>query len=191
MAGVIALTASVAVVVAIYNMGGGQDEATSQGAAQAPSLSPGDEFRVSKLMEKLQAKPNDVATLVQLGDIFFNAQDYNGAGAWMQRAVAIEPGNVKARLALGAAEFNLGDLPDARRDWLRVIALDPENVEAYYDLGFLYVSEDPPDMDKVKEMWGKVVELAPESNVAKTVATHLEGLEGAASTAAPGSGEKG
>ena len=71
---------------------------------------------------------------------------------------------MKARLALGAAKFNLGDVADAQRDWLRVIALDPENVEAYYDLGFLYLSEDPPDMARAKKMWRKVVELAPGSS---------------------------
>ena len=89
---------------------------------------------------------------------------------------------MKARLALGAAQFNLGDVADARRQWLRVIALDPKNVEAYYDLGFLYLSKDPPDMAAAKEMWRKVVEMAPPgSDVAKTVATHLKGLENSGS----------
>lgn len=182
------LAVSIGVVVAVYNAGGGHNEASSQpaGGSEGPSLSPGEEARVGQLMKKLKADPKDVATLVQLGNVFFSAGDYNGAGSWMKQAVAIEPGNVKARLALGASEFNIGDVGDARRDWQRVIALDPENVEAYYDLGFLYVSEDPPEMAKVKRMWGKVVALAPDSRVAKTVATHLKGLEKSASAASSG-----
>jgi cytochrome c-type biogenesis protein CcmH/NrfG len=191
---VVALAVTVAVVVAVYDMGGGgKDEAKPQngGAAEAPALSPGDEARVSRLMRKLKASPRDVATLVQLGNVFFNAHDYNGAGAWMKRAVAIDPGNVSARLALGASEFNLGDVADARRDWLRVVAEDPKNVEAYYDLGFLYVSKDPPEMAEAKKMWGRVVALAPDSAVAKTVATHLKGLEKSASAASAPTGGKG
>jgi cytochrome c-type biogenesis protein CcmH/NrfG len=189
---IVTLGVSAGIVVAVYNTGGGKSDAGSQGggAAEAPGLSPGDQVLVSKLMRKLKAKPKDVATLVQLGDAFFNARDYNSAGGWMKQAVAIEPGNVKARLALGAAEFNIGDAADARRDWLRVIAADPKNVEAYYDLGFLYVSKDPPEMAEAKLMWRKVVALAPNSAVAKTVATHLKGLEKAASvTSTPPGGE--
>jgi cytochrome c-type biogenesis protein CcmH/NrfG len=192
--GVVTLGVTAGIVVGIYDLGGGKSEAGSQGAgaAEAQSLSPNDEARIAELMKKASANPKDAASLVQLGNIFFKAGDYNNAGGWMERAVAIDPGNVKAGLALGAAKFNLGDVADARRDWLRVIAADPKNVEAYYDLGFLYLSKNPPDMAEAKRMWRKVVALAPPgSEVAKTVATHLKGLEKAASAAATPPGGKG
>lgn len=191
-AGVVTVAAAVAVVVGVYDMGGGKKDsgAPSASASEGPSLSPGDRVRVSKLMRKLKADPNDVKTLVAIGNVFFNARDFNSAGSFMQRALTIKPGDVQARLALGASEFNLGDVADARRDWQRVIAADPKNVEAYYDLGFLYVSQDPPDMANTKKMWEKVVELAPDSQVAKSVSTHLEGLE-KASTSASSSGSEG
>lgn len=173
------LALTIGVVVAVYNIGGGQAEPEPRqaGAPGQQSLSPGDRARVARLIEKLDADPKQVASLVALGDIFFKAGDYNTAGTWMEHAVAIDPGNVRAQLALGAAKFNLGDDADARRQWLRVIALDPENVEAHYDLGFLYLSSEPPETTKAQEMFRKVVELAPGSAVAKTVTTHLGGLK--------------
>lgn len=187
---VLAITAGV--VVGVYNLGGSQDKAKPQGAAEGPTLNPAQEARVSKLMRKLKSKPKDVTTLVALGNIFFEARDFNNAGGWMKQALTIDPGNVKARMALGAAEFNIGDTKGAQRDWLRVVAADPKNVEAYYDLGFLYVSRKQPDLADAKKMWGKVVELAPNSNVAKTVSTHLKGLEKAeAKTGAPSGGKQG
>lgn len=193
--GVVTVFAAVAVVVGVYDMGSGKKDSSTQsaGASKGPSLSPGDQVRIAQLMKKLKDDPNDAKTLVAIGNVFFNARDFNGAGGWMKRALAAEPSNVEARLALGASEFNLNDVPDARRDWLRVIAADPKNVEAYYDLGFLYVSEDPPDMANTKKMWGKVVELDPDSQVAKSVSTHLAGLEKAeaASTGAGSSGAEG
>lgn len=186
------LGVSAAVVVGIYNMGGDEGKDVSGAAtAEESKLSPGDEVQVGKLMGRLEANPDDAALLIELGNIYFEAGDYNSAVGWMKRAVAIEPGNVKARLALGASEFNLGDEGAARKAWERVIELDPENVEAYYDLGFLYVSEDPPEMVEAKKMWRRVVALAPDSAVAKTVATHLEGLKKSGSPAAtppPGEG---
>jgi len=176
--GTLALAAAAGVVLGVYHMGGGQSKASSQGAgtAEPQKLTRGEEASVSQLMRELKANPNDAATLIALGDIFFKAHDYNSAGGWMKRAVAVDPGSMTARLALGAAEFNIGDLADARLEWLRVIGADRKNAEAYYDLGFLYVSKEPPDMTDAKKMWEKVVALAPNSTQAKTVAMHLKGL---------------
>jgi cytochrome c-type biogenesis protein CcmH/NrfG len=187
--GVITLAITVGVVIAVYNAGG-QDEPASTGTGGSEArLSPSDEARVTKLMKKVEANPKDAATLVSLGDVFFKAGDYNNAGGWMEQALAVEPQNVDARLALGASQFNLNDVSEARKQWEQVVSFDPKNVEAYYDLGFLYLSEDPPQMEKTKQMWRKVVELAPPgSSVAKTVATHLKSLEkGEAGAGAPGS----
>jgi cytochrome c-type biogenesis protein CcmH/NrfG len=176
--GTLTLAVTVGVVVGVYDIGGGQSKAKAQQAATAAphGLNASQQARVSQLMMQLQAQPKDAATLIQLGDIFFEAHDYNGARGWMKRAVAAAPGDLRARMALGAAEFNNSDAADAQRDWLRVISADPKNVEAYYDLGFLYVSRTPPDMADAKKMWGKVIALAPNSTVAKTVATHIKGL---------------
>jgi cytochrome c-type biogenesis protein CcmH/NrfG len=176
-AGALALAVAAGIVLGVYQLGGGS-KASSQGAGtgEPQKLTRSEEASVAKLMSELKANPNDATTLVALGDIYFKARDYNTAGGWMKRAVAVAPGSVTARSALGAAEFNMGDIADARREWLRVIAADRKNVEAYYDLGFLYVSKEPPDMADAKKMWDKVVALAPNSSEAKTIATHLKGL---------------
>jgi cytochrome c-type biogenesis protein CcmH/NrfG len=178
--GIAALAVTVGVVVAVYNAGDSQDGSGSEqtAAAEASELSSSDRARIAQLMEKVEQNPKDAASLMALGDIYFEAGDYNHAGSWMEEAVAAQPKNVKARLALGAAKFNLGETSDAREQWERVIAIDAKNVEAYYDLGFLYLSENPPQTKKAKQLWRKVLEIAPpNSDVAKSVSTHLDGLE--------------
>ena len=183
-AGTLTLAVAAGVVVGVYHMGGPQSKAKSgqAGTVEPQKLTSAEEASVSELMKELKANPNNAATLVALGDVYFKARDYNSAGGWMKRAVAVDPGNTTARLALGAAEFNIGDLADARREWLHVIAADRKNAEAYYDLGFLDVSREPPDMADAKKMWEKVIALAPNSSEAKTIATHLKGLANEGST---------
>lgn len=177
----VAAVATVALVVGIYRVGGESGVESTQAAASAtPAATPAaqiDQDRVSSLTRKIAKNPNAVASYIQLGDLYFQAGDYAAAADWMGRAVKLRPGNVTARLALGAAWFNLGRRKDAERHWQRVVATNPNNVEAHYDLGFLYLSATPPDMTRVKAEWGKVVELAPDSDVAKTVAAHLDQLE--------------
>lgn len=175
----VTLVVTVGVVVVVYHLGSGGDKtgSASTGEGQTAELSPAQQEQVGQLMRRLAANPKDVKTLVALGNTYFEARDYDTAGGWMERAVRLQPRNVTARLALGAAQFNLGATQEAQRSWQRVISEDPKNVEAYYDLGFLYVSKNPPDMKQTKRMWKKVVELAPGTSVAKLVSTHLKGLE--------------
>lgn len=173
----LALAVAAAVVVGVYQLGGGS-KASSGGAgtAEGQKLTHSEEASVGELMKELKANPANASVLIALGDIYFKAHDYNTAGGWMKRAVTVAPGNATAHLALGAAEFNIGDIADAQREWLYVIAEDRKNVEAYYDLGFLYVSKEPPDMADAKKVWEKVIALAPKSSEAKTIAMHLKGL---------------
>ncbi len=154
----------------------------------APGASAGiDTARVAQLMGQIQQDPKDIAALTELGDIYFTARDYQVAATWMSRVLAVDPQNVNALLGLGAAKFNQGDLAGAETDWRAVIAIAPTNQEAYYDLGYVYLSTDPPDMAQVRAMWDKVIEIDPTTDVARTVQTHLTSLA-PASPAASGAG---
>lgn len=180
-----------AVVFGVYSAGkpavptfaGQADEQTSSSASQAPV----DRAQVTALMKKISADPRDVASLQALGDLYFQAGDYKNASLWEKKVLAIDPKNVTALLGLGASQFNLGNAKDAEQSWLRVTALDPKKAEAHYDLGFLYLSQTPTDMAKVRSEWQQVVAIDPTSDIAKTVSAHLKSLQ---STPAPGTAGK-
>ena len=188
-----------AVVIGIVVYQSGSPSSTSAAAGQTPAATDTtatsgpqvDQAQVAALMTKISANPKDAAALTSLGDIYFQAGDYNTAGGWMAKVVALQPKDIKAHLALGAAQFNLGNVAEAEKQWKQVVAVDPRNVEAYYDLGFLYLSKKPSDTARAKAAWSKVIEIAPKSAVAKTIATHLKGLDGSSATAAPTTTTKG
>ena len=172
----------VAVILGVYSLGesskipGILDAPTSQASA-APSPAAVDQANVTALMEKVSANPADISSLQGLGDIYFDAADYPTAAVWVQKILAIDPKNQVALLALGAAQFNLGNNAEAEKQWLVAAALYPNSVEVNYNLGFLYLSQSPPDMAKVIAAWNKVIAIDPNSSVAKSVATHLKGLQ--------------
>jgi len=177
----------VAVAYAGYSFGGPTVPGFSgTPAPEASGTAPLDQARVAELMAKIQANPRDIASLQALGDLFFDAADYDTAAGWMDKILALEPKNVTARLALGAARFNAGRPTEAEKEWRAVLAIDPRNLEAHYDLGFMYLSQNPPDVARVKAEWGEVIAIAPDSDVAKTVATHLKSLEASSASASTG-----
>ena len=190
--GVVAVAAAVVVGFVVYQSGKPSTASAKPAAGITTTAdttaSQLDTAKVAQLMQQISANPKDVAALAALGDLYFQAGDYNTAGGWMAKVVAIKPKDVNARLALGAAQFNLGNATAAEKQWKQVVALDAENVEAYYDLGFLYLSKKPADTARAKAAWAKVVAIAPKSEVAKTVAAHLKTLGGSATKAARRSG---
>lgn len=69
----------------------------------------------------------------------YNAEDYAGAVAHFEKAVAIDPSNTKARLFLANTYLRLGSGFDekARAQALEAIRIDPKSKAAYYTLGFV------------------------------------------------------
>ncbi len=171
-----------AIIFGVYTLGGDSGvpditgTPTNTSAPAEPSTVPVDPVKLAGLMEKISTNPKDIASLRELGSIYFAAGDYESAAIWKQKILNIDPKDQLALLALGAAEFNQGNLAVAKKLWLKAVALYPNVAEGHYNLGFLYLTQDPPDKAKAIAEWNKVIAIDPNSSVAKSVATHLAGL---------------
>ena len=180
----------VAIVLGVYWSGkdsgvpgisGAPTNATPTAASSGPTAPPLDQAKVAALMAKVSANPKDVASLQLLGDLYFASNDYTNASVWEQKILGVDPKNEKALLSLGAAQFNSGNKAEAKKQWLIAAGLYPKNVEVHYDLGFYYMSEKPADTANMKLEWGKVVAIAPNSALAKSVQTVITGTKPSAS----------
>jgi tetratricopeptide (TPR) repeat protein len=171
----------VAVVLGVYWSGkdsvpgiSGTPTNAATTAAAAPTATPVDQAKVAALMKKISANPKDTASLQSLGNIYFAANDYKNASTWEQKVLGVDPKNQVALLSLGAAQFNQGNAAEAKKNWLVAAALYPKNAEVHYDLGFLYMSATPPDNVNRDAEWKKVIAIDPNSELAKTVSTHIQ-----------------
>ncbi|MFT0846573.1 tetratricopeptide repeat protein [Actinomycetaceae bacterium L2_0104] len=96
-----------------------------------------------------------------------------------------DPQEIEARLELGVLYFNDRQIEQAQEQWLEVTELSPEDVTAWYNLGFSYLSMQPAEMELARDAWQRVVELDPQSEMARTVSMHMQGLEMPASSDEP------
>jgi Tfp pilus assembly protein PilF len=151
------------------------------------STTPVDQAKVGALMQKITANPKDASSLGELANIYFQAGDYKNSALFSQKVVVIDPTNDSAWVALGAAQFNDVDQAGAKKSWDKAVAINPKNAEAHYDLGFLYLSSEKPDMAKAKAEWTTVIAIDPKSDLAKTVQTHLASLSSPSPSASSGS----
>jgi len=168
------LVAVIALVVGVYWMGRPPSSLPAMTTAEGtPSASAGalDQAKVADLMAKIQANTKDVESLQALSDLYYQATDYANAKVFILKVLDVDPKNEKALIGLGALNFNSGDLAAAEKVWKQAAVLYPNNPEVHYDLGFLYMTKKQNDL--MKQEWAKVVELAPDSDLAKNVQSHV------------------
>jgi tetratricopeptide (TPR) repeat protein len=174
--------AIVAVVAGVFFMGKGSSvpgitgtptSTATTAPSGGPTAVPADPAKVAALMQKITTNPKDTASYQALGDIYFAALDYKNASVFEQRVLGVDPKNQVALLAGGAAQFNLGNAAAAKKLWVDAATLYPKSAEVHYDLGFLYMSQTPPDSANMTAEWKQVVAIDPTSALAKTVTSHL------------------
>jgi cytochrome c-type biogenesis protein CcmH/NrfG len=171
------VVAVAAVAVGVYTLGQPSVPGLTGSPAPGASTPAIDAAAVSALMQKIATDPKDVDALQQLANLYYAANEFETASSWLAKVLEIDPKNVAALLGSGAASYNLGDYPAAEAAWRKVLAIDEKNVEAHYDLGWMYLSQDPPNVDKVKTEWTRVIALDPTSEAAKTATSHLQRLD--------------
>ncbi len=183
----------VAAIVIIVQQTGitNRESASSQGSASGmPSgmstFAQIDQARVDELKAQIDADPSDAAARQQLAELYLDAALYQDAIEQLDQVLQITPDDLDALLAIGVAEFNLSQDEQAEQHWLRATQVAPAQAEPWYNLGFLYMAQTPPDYDKVEQAWGRVIELDPDSELAATARAHLERARAASPTPSTG-----
>lgn len=171
--------------LAVYTLGdspSGLPEGHPPISATVPTL---DEAKLAELTSRVEANPGDTVSLRAIAEEYSRVGQYADSAVWQAKIVELEPDNVDARLILGVAYFNDGQLDAAETQWLRAAELAPKSPDPWYNLGFLYLSRSTPDFAQVEAAWTKVIELAPDSDIAKTARNHLDRLGGPSLSPSP------
>lgn len=169
-----------AVLLGRYGFGGDGDEGAvaADQQAEAGAAVPLDTERVSELMAVVDQDPKDAFALFELGESFFQANQWEAAITWFSKLLELDPNNVHALTDVGTSNFELGRMDEAEQTWLAALQLAPDDAQVHYNLGFLYANVEPPDFEAAIREWERVVQLEPESDLAQTVQVHLDSLEG-------------
>ena len=171
--------AAIAIVAVVgFNLGapGGGIAATVTPAPAPASAAPVlDQAAVADLMAKIQANPDDADALMSLGDQYYKTGDYRTAAEWFRKVTEVEPTVVRGFLALGAASFNQGDLDAAEVAWKGAARRSTTRTSRPTTTSASCTSiASPPTWTRCSLHWSRVVELAPDSEIAKTVSAHLD-----------------
>ena len=156
--------------------------APAQQPAQGPA--PIDPARVSALQDEAAKNPKDVKPRVQLGNIFFDGEQYPQAITWYEQALKLAPGDANVSTDLGVAYYYTNQSDRALAQFDQSLAIDPKHIKTLLNIGIVRAFG-KQDLAGAGKAWQQVVDLAPNSPEGMAAKKGLEGIK-----SAQGSGAK-
>jgi tetratricopeptide (TPR) repeat protein len=89
---------------------------------------------------RLKANPNDLAALVTLATMYFDAGKFDQSAAYDRRALALDPGNPDVRTDYATALHNTGHDLEALAQLQTVLKQRPKFVQALFNRGVILVA---------------------------------------------------
>jgi cytochrome c-type biogenesis protein CcmH/NrfG len=168
-------------------------------AAAPPQAASGGQQRVVLDQNKVQAlrtvaeqNPQDAQTRVELGNMFFDAEQFNDAITWYEAALKINPKDPNVSTDLGVAYYYTNQPDRAIRQFEQSLTFDPKHTKTMLNMGIVKAFG-KQDLEGAQQAWQQVVALAPDSPEGQAAKKGLEGIQNAHSPAPappPGAGNQ-
>lgn len=161
-------------------------QAAEPAAAPATQSRALDTAQVARLTEKSNANPSDKASRAELGNLFFDAEQYPEAIKWYESAHQIDPRDVDISTDLGVSYYYTNQADKALTQFERSLAIDAKHTKTLLNQGIVRAFG-KQDLKGAEQSWEQVLTIAPDSAEAKAAKQALDTLRSAhnASAGAP------
>jgi tetratricopeptide (TPR) repeat protein len=133
-----------------------------------------DENAIKFYLRSLECNPRDADTRNNLGLIYYRRGELDLAREQIEEALRLQPRFPDALYNLGLVYYQENRLEVAVRHFQTALTQDPTDVRARFNLGVVYY--EMGDLAKAEEQWAKVMESAPDSELALQARDNLTTL---------------
>jgi cytochrome c-type biogenesis protein CcmH/NrfG len=112
------------------------------------------------LIEKLKADPANAGLLENIGNIYYDAQQFPTAINYYQRALKVQPSNTGVRTDMATAYWYTGDADTAIAEFLKSLSYEPNKPNTLFNLGIVEW-QGKMDIDKAVATWQKLLDTNP------------------------------
>jgi cytochrome c-type biogenesis protein CcmH/NrfG len=113
------------------------------------------------LVEAVNKNPDDYDSLVKLGNLFYDGQQYPSAVQYYERAVVIHPENVDVRTDLGTAYWYSGNADKAIASLETALKYSPGHPQTLFNLGWVRW-QGKGDPKGAVEAWQRLLKANPD-----------------------------
>src|SRR5664279_3325545 len=112
------------------------------------------------LIEKLKADPANAGLLENIGNVYYDAQQYPTAIDYYQRALKSEPKNTGVRTDMATAYWYTGNADAAISEFQKSLSYEPTKPNTLFNLGIVEW-QGKMDIDKATATWQKLLDTNP------------------------------
>lgn len=147
--------------------------------AQAGSRAvPIDPQRAEALESVARQNPKDAQPRVQLGNMFFDAEQYPQAISWYEQAFALDRKDANLSTDLGVAYYYTNQPDRAITQFEHSLSIDPKHTKTLLNMGIVRAFG-KQDLEGAARAWEQVVAIDPNSQEGQAARKGLEGLRNA------------
>jgi len=133
--------------------------------------------QAAPLVAKLKANPADVDTLVAVGNIYYDAQQYPTAIDYYTRALKSHPSDASVRTDMGTAYWYTGNADQAIAEFNKALTYAPTNPNTLFNLGLVKWQAKHDGTGAIAD-WQKLLAANPNYEQKKKVLQMLSDVEG-------------
>ena len=116
--------------------------------------------QAAPLLEKLKSSPNDAALLANVGNIYYDAQQYPAAIGYYQQSLKSQPADASVRTDMGTAYWYTGDADTALAELGKALQYEPNKANALFNLGIVKW-QGKMDVEGAVAAWQKLLKTNP------------------------------
>jgi cytochrome c-type biogenesis protein CcmH/NrfG len=131
---------------------------------------------ISQAEAVVRKEPQNFEALVNLGNLYFDANQQQKAVGVYERALAINPKNADVRTDLGIMFRGLKDFDRAAKEFRQAASDDPSHKNSRFNLGVV-LQYDKKDIKAAIAAWEDYLRVEPAGERATTVRSELEQLK--------------
>ena len=145
-------------------------------AAGRPAPAALDEGRVKSLRAAVDRSPKDPQPRVDLGNAYFDAEQYDQAISWYESAISLNPADPNVSTDLGVAYYYTNQHDRAIERFEHSLSVDPKHTKTLLNMGIVKAFG-KQDLAGAAKAWKEVVTIAPNSAEGQAARRALEGMQ--------------
>lgn len=139
--------------------------AVGSGTAGAQAPTPAEmkkmaDTQAGPLIEKLKADPANAGLLENIGNVYYDGQQFPTAIDYYQNALTIEPANTSIRTDMATAYWYTGDADTAIREFQKSLTYEPNKANTLFNLGIVEW-QGKMEINKAVATWQKLLDTNP------------------------------
>ncbi|HYB20351.1 MAG TPA: tetratricopeptide repeat protein [Thermodesulfobacteriota bacterium] len=143
----------------------------------APAVNPDAQKQISILQSILKEDPKNQKALIELANLYFDAEQFDPAIQAYSKVLEIDPRNADARTDMGIMYRRKGDFDRAIAEFKKAAEFDPAHVNSRYNLGVVLL-HDKGDVKGAIKAWEDFLKVEPAGPRAENIRKQMEKLRG-------------